>query len=127
MYVSMVWFVNYYIVTNFFTPRIKKKIWFLISINLLVFLQILVQSHFELVSSVLALEASEPVSELGTQMAVEQITIISFQYSKRDECKSCIPFYVKTTANKFWKDAEKLLKSFWTSHFQMMNGPEALF
>ena len=127
MYVSMVWFVNYYIVTNFFTPRIKKKIWFLISINLLVFLQILVQSHFELVSSVLALEASEPVSELGTQMAVEQITIISFQYSKRDECKSCIPFYVKTTTNKFWKDAEKLLKSFWTSHFQMMYGPEALF
>ena len=35
--------------------------------------QILVQSHFELVSSVLALEATEPVSEPVTQMAVELI------------------------------------------------------
>ena len=35
--------------------------------------QILVQSHFELVESVLALEATEPVSETVTQMAVELI------------------------------------------------------
>ena len=35
------------------------------------FIYILVQSHFELVSSVLALEATEPVSEPVTQMAVE--------------------------------------------------------
>ena len=35
--------------------------------------QILVQSHFELVSLVLALEATEPVSEPVTQMAVELI------------------------------------------------------
>ena len=35
--------------------------------------QILVQSNYELVSSVLALEATEPVPELTTQMAVELI------------------------------------------------------
>ena len=35
--------------------------------------QILVQSHFELVSLLLALEATEPVSEPVTQMAVELI------------------------------------------------------
>ena len=35
--------------------------------------QILVQSNFELVSSVIALEATEPVSEPVTQMAVELI------------------------------------------------------
>ena len=35
--------------------------------------QILVQSHFELVSSVLALEPTEPVSEPATQMADELI------------------------------------------------------
>ena len=35
--------------------------------------QILVQSHFELVSLFLALEATEPVSEPVTQMAVELI------------------------------------------------------
>ena len=28
-------------------------------------------------------------------------------------------FYVKTTTNKIWSDAEMLLKSFWTSHLQM--------
>ena len=59
--------------------------------------QILVQSHFELVSLVLALEATEPVSELVTQMTVELITSMSFQYSKRDERKSYILFRVKTT------------------------------
>ena len=48
---------------------------------------ILVQSHFELVSLVLGLEATEPVSEPVTQMAVEPL-IISYQYSKKDECKS---------------------------------------
>ena len=32
-----------------------------------------VQSHFELVSLVLALEATEPVSEMVTQMSVELI------------------------------------------------------
>ena len=37
--------------------------------------QILVQSHFELVRSLLALEATEPVSQLVTQMAVEMINI----------------------------------------------------
>ena len=37
--------------------------------------QILVHSHFDLVSWFLALEASEPVSEPVTQMAVELINI----------------------------------------------------
>ena len=43
--------------------------------------QILVQSHFELVGSVLALDATEPVSEPVTQMAVELINnhLISIQ------------------------------------------------
>ena len=53
------------------------------------------------VSSLLALEATEPVSEPVTQMIVELIKIISFQYSKRDECKSYILFNVKTITNKF--------------------------
>ena len=48
----------------------------------------------------------------------------SSHFSKRDECKSYILFYVKTTTNKFWNDAEMLLKSFWTSHCRMMNGLE---
>ena len=40
-----------------------------------------VQSHFELVSLVLALEATEPVSEMVTQMSVELINnhLISVQ------------------------------------------------
>ena len=37
--------------------------------------QILVHSHFDLVSWLLALEATEPVSEQVTQMAVELINI----------------------------------------------------
>jgi hypothetical protein len=61
--------------------------------------QIIVQLHFDLVSLVLALGANDLVSELVTQMAVE--TIISFLYSKRDECKSYILFHVKTTTNRF--------------------------
>ena len=47
--------------------------------------QILVQSHFELVSLVLALEATEPVvSEPVTQMAVELINnhLISVQQKR---------------------------------------------
>ena len=46
--------------------------------------QILVQSHFELVSSVLALEATEPVSEPVTHMAVELINnhLISVQQKR---------------------------------------------
>ena len=47
--------------------------------------QILVHSHFDLVSSLLALEATEPESEPVTQMALELINnhLISV-YSKRD-------------------------------------------
>ena len=40
--------------------------------------------------------------------------IFAVQYSKRDECRSCILFYVKSTTNKFWSDAEMFLKSFWS-------------
>ena len=39
------------------------------------FIQILVHSHFDLVSSLLDLEATEMVSEPVTQMAVELINI----------------------------------------------------
>ncbi len=34
---------------------------------------------------------------------------------------------MKNTINKFWNEAEMMLKSFWTSHFQMMNGLKPLF
>ena len=37
--------------------------------------QILIHSYFELVSSLLALDATQSVSELVTQMAVEMINI----------------------------------------------------
>ena len=37
--------------------------------------QIIVHSHFELVSSLLALDATEPVSQLVTQIRVELINI----------------------------------------------------
>ena len=41
--------------------------------------------------------------------------------------KATFFFHLKTTTNKFWNDAEMLLKSFWTSHLQMMNGLEPIF
>ena len=67
--------------------------------------QILVQSYFELISSALAQEATElvaePVVEPVAQLVVELINNPPFQYSKRDECKSYIPFQVKTTTNRF--------------------------
>ena len=46
--------------------------------------QILVRSHFDLLSWLLALEATEPVSELVIQMAVEltNIHIISVQQKR---------------------------------------------
>ena len=37
-----------------------------------------------------------------------------------------IIFHVTITTNKFWNDAEMMLKSFWTSHLQMMNKLEPL-
>ena len=64
-----------------------------------------VQSHFELVSLVLALEATDLVSEPEpvTQMTVELINnhLISVQYSKRDECKRYNLFHLKTITNRF--------------------------
>ena len=46
--------------------------------------QIIVHSHFELVSSLLALDATEPVSQPVTQMAVELINnhLISAQQKR---------------------------------------------
>ena len=47
-----------------------------------------------------------------------------FSTAKEMSVKATFFFVVKTTANKFWNDAEMLLKSFWTSHLQMMKGLE---
>ena len=95
--------------------------------SLLYIFQILVHSHFDLVSSLLALDVTVPVSEPVTQMAVELKTFISFQYSKSDKGKSYILFYLKTTTNESWNDAEIMLKSFSTSNLQIMNRQEPLF
>ena len=38
--------------------------------------------------------------------------------------KAAFFFMLKTTTNILWNDAEMLLKSFWTSHLQIMNGIE---
>ena len=59
--------------------------------------QILVQSQFEVVILVLALEATEMVFELVTQMAVEQLS----HYSKREGCKSFLFFHIKTQPTYF--------------------------
>ena len=50
-----------------------------------------------------------------------------FSTVKEMSVKSYILFHVKATTKIFWNDAEKLLKSFWTSHLHMMNGLEPLF
>ena len=49
-----------------------------------ILVKIIVQSHFELISLVLALEATEPVSETVSQMAVEVINngLISVQQKR---------------------------------------------
>ena len=52
--------------------------------------------------------------------------VFSFYSDMSVNCKSYILFHVKTTTNKFWNDAEMLLKSFGTNHLQMMNGLEPL-
>ena len=60
-------------------PKLSFSPWVVSSTFSIV--QILVQSHFEQVSSVLALGGTEPVSESVTQMAVELINnhLISVQ------------------------------------------------
>ena len=70
--------------------------------------------HPRYIVLILVQEATDPVSEPITQTAVELITNISFQYSKRDKCKTYILFHVKTTTNRFLNDAKMLLKSFCT-------------
>ena len=57
----------------FLSHLVGLKGWFHLHSRYIV--QILVQSHFELVRSLLALEATEPVSQPVTQMAVEMINI----------------------------------------------------
>ena len=54
---------------------------------------ILVHSHFELVSSLLALDATEPVSQLVTQMA-------HFIRAKEISLKATF-FFISQTTNKF--------------------------
>ena len=51
----------------------------------------------------------------------------SFQYNKWDKCKSYILFHSKTITNQFWNNLEIILKSFWSSHLQMMNKRKFLF
>jgi hypothetical protein len=54
--------------------------------------QILVEPHFEPVSLVLALEASEPLSEPVTQMAVELINNHHFRTAKEMSVKATFFF-----------------------------------
>ena len=53
----------------------NKKLCLLTQFSVKVLVQILVHSHFELVSSLLALDANELVSQPVTQMAIEMINI----------------------------------------------------
>ena len=49
------------------------------------------------------------------------------QSSHFSTAKEIILFHVTITTNKFWNDAGMMLKSFWTSHLQMMNALEPQF
>ena len=70
--------------------------------------QILVHTHFDLVSWLLDLEATEPVSETVTQMAVGLINIylISVHTAKEMSVKA-IFFHVLNNQNK------QILKRYW--------------
>ena len=50
-----------------------------------------------------------------------------FSTAKEIRVKNCILFHVKNTTDKFWNDGEMIVKSFCTSHLQMMNRLELLF
>ena len=65
-----------------FFPILAYTFWVVSSVFQIV--QILVHSHFDLVSLLVALEATEPVSELVTQMALELINnrLISVQQKR---------------------------------------------
>ena len=54
-----------------------------------------------------------------TQMAIELVN--NHLISVQQKYKCYILFHVKNTANKFWNDAEYLLKFLWTSHLQICN------
>ena len=66
--------------------------------------QLLVQSHFELVSSILALDATETVSQPVTQMAVEMINIhlISVQPKCNCNCNNHNKQILKWCWNDVW-------------------------
>ena len=63
------------ILNPLFIPLVKFPFFGLFHLHSRYIVQILVQTYFELVSSVLALDTTEPVSEPVTQMAVELINI----------------------------------------------------
>ena len=63
--------------------------------------QILVQSDFGLVRWALVLETTEPVSEPVNEMAVELKNNHLITVQQKDEWKSYILFYVKTTTSRF--------------------------
>ena len=63
--------------------------------------EILVHSHFYLVSSLLALETTELVSGLVTQMALKLINNHLISVSKRDKSKATFLFHVTITTNIF--------------------------
>ena len=50
-----------------------------------------------------------------------------FSTTKEMSVKAIFHFQVKTTTNRFWKDAEMLLKYFWASPLQTMTWLEPLF
>ena len=79
---------HYFLALHYINMRtgfvVNKSWWFRIVSSTFQIVQILVQSHFELGSLVLAPEATEPVSEPVTQMAVELINnhLISVQQKR---------------------------------------------
>ena len=73
--------------------------------------QILVHTHFDLVSWLLALEGAEPVTEMVNQMAVEPINVHLSSVQQKRWVKKIHSFHLKPTTNKFWSDAEMMLKS----------------
>ena len=78
--------------------------------------QILVQSYFELVSSVLFSSRSNRTSIWTSNSNCSCTDKQSSQINtvKEMSVKATFFFHLKTTTNKFWNDAEMLLKSFWS-------------
>ena len=100
------------------TKNFYKSISRFFHLDFIYVVQILVHSHFKLVSSLLALDATEPISQPVAQMAVEIINIHLISVS----VKARYFFHLATSTN-----FERMLKSFWNSHLQMINRVEPLF